>query len=303
MDQSLRRSLAHLVNSCQIKIVSDGFQVYRELINSAFDLIIVDFEIADIDSLELIESIGYIDPGVPVIFLLKEAHQAMWEPARRLNATPLLRPFNPLAFLRLVDKLLHQQLQRYRDLSEGLAAVLDKLAEHPDVSYAFLVDDAGQIVLATCARDDPWLALLGRLAASRGTLTGPLATKLADILPDLPADTNFRLYIATIFENLLLGLLAPASADQRLATEIWQRLEQSTTLIRTAVADNLFVKSSLPIQTQQQVSLPLRLPPESAVTKPESLPARDEVAVNWAIISDNSEVLTRLQRILSGEEA
>lgn len=270
------------------------------MINSAFDLIIVDFEIADFDSLELIESISYIDPGVPVIFLLKETHQAMWEPARRLNASPLLRPFNPLAFLRLVDTLLHKQLQRYRDLSDALAAVLARLTEQPGVSYAFLVDDAGQIVLATCARDDPWLAVLGQLAASRGTLAGPLSAQLDALVPDLATDIDHILYITSIFENLLLGLLAPVAADQPSAAETWRQLEQSATIIRSAIADNVFVKSRLPVPEQQHISLPLRLSAEGSATGTEPPLAQDEVAVNWAIISNNSETLSRLQRILSG---
>ena len=300
IDQPIRRSLAHLANSCQIKIISDGFQVYHELINSAFDLIIVDFEIKDIDSLELVESIGYIDPGVPVIFLLKQAHWAVWEPARRLGASPLSRPFKPLAFLRLVDTLLHQQLQRYRDLAEALAAVLATLADQPGVSYTFPVDDGGQIVLATCARDDPWLAMLGELVASRVKLPEPKAAQLDVHVPDRSTAIDHILYTTSIFENLLLGLLAPVTMDELPVPEIWQHLEQAAATIRSAIGENVFVKSRPPVPVNLKMSLPLRLSAESLATGQGALPEKDEVAVNWEIISNKSDTLGRLQRILSG---
>jgi hypothetical protein len=186
-------------------------------------------------------------------------------------------------------------------LSDALAALLDRLADQPGVlPYAFLVDDTGQTVLATCPSDDPWLAMLGRLTASRGTLTGPLAVQHDAVVPDPPVDIDHILYIATIFENLLLGLLAPAPTDQQPTAEIWQRLEQTTDLIRSAIADNAFVKSNLPIPEQQNIWLPLRLSSLGALGDPIPGPARDEIAVNWAAISNNSEILSRLQRILSG---
>jgi DNA-binding NtrC family response regulator len=103
IDPPLRRSLSHLAGSCQIEVVSDSFQAYDVLMDKAFDLIIVDFEIRGIDSLELIESIEYIDPGIPIILLLQQQHKAVRGLAHHLNANPILQPFKPLTFLRLVD--------------------------------------------------------------------------------------------------------------------------------------------------------------------------------------------------------
>ena len=72
IDPPLRRSLAHLVQSCEIEVVGDGYQAFRELSEAAFDSIIVDSEITGIDCLELAESIEFIDPGVPIILMLKK---------------------------------------------------------------------------------------------------------------------------------------------------------------------------------------------------------------------------------------
>src|SRR5262245_51022734 len=98
IDIPLRRSLAHLVNSCYIEIISRGYWALDVLKSKTFDLIIVDSSLADIDCLELVESIEYIDPGLPVILMLRQDHRSLWGPARSAGANPILRPFRPLAF-------------------------------------------------------------------------------------------------------------------------------------------------------------------------------------------------------------
>ena len=120
MDAPLRRSLAHLIKSCDISIVHNGHAAFDEIGAKPFDLIVVDFQLTGIDSLELVESLQYIDPGVPVILLIQESHKSIKDEAPRAKAQPILCPFNPLKFLRLVDKLLHQQLNRYRQLAGTL---------------------------------------------------------------------------------------------------------------------------------------------------------------------------------------
>ncbi len=118
IDRSLRRSLAHLVKSCEITIVHNGYEAFSELSDQAFDLCVIDFLLPGLDSLELVESIQYIDPGVPVILMLEQAHKTVWNTARHLKAQPLVRPFKPLRFLRLVDKLLLGHLNHYRELAK-----------------------------------------------------------------------------------------------------------------------------------------------------------------------------------------
>jgi DNA-binding NtrC family response regulator len=137
IDGPLRRSLAHLVKCCEINIIPDGYQAFNELSVKAFDLIIIDFESPGADALELVESVQYIDPGVPVILLLKQEHKLIWDTARHLKAHPLIRPFKPLKFLRRVDKLLHKQLNRYRHLAEDLHQTLETLRKQTEAACTF----------------------------------------------------------------------------------------------------------------------------------------------------------------------
>ena len=94
--------------------------------------------------------------------------------------------------------------------------------------------------------------------------------------------------------------MAPATPDQPPAAETWQHLEQAAARIRVAIADSVVVENRLPVPVQQNIALPLRLAAGSAVIDREPPAGQDEVAVNWAIISSNSDTLSRLQRILSG---
>jgi DNA-binding NtrC family response regulator len=110
VDPQLRRSLVRLVNSCHIEIVHDGYQLFQILSDRTFDLFIIDFAIPGIDSLELIESIRYIDPGVPVILIVPQNQPGLAKMAQQLMAHPIIRPFEPITFLRLVDRLLPQRL-------------------------------------------------------------------------------------------------------------------------------------------------------------------------------------------------
>ena len=94
IDEPLRRSLAHLVKSCEITIVHSGHQFFDAFLANSFDLIIVDFELPEGDSLELVESVQYVDLGVPVILMLEQTHKAIWDTARNLRLILLFAPLN-----------------------------------------------------------------------------------------------------------------------------------------------------------------------------------------------------------------
>jgi len=149
LDLPLQRSLAHLAKCCEITHVYEGHQFFEQLSTAVFDLIIINFEIGDYDGLELVESVQYIDPGVPVILMVDESQKAIWQAALRLKAQPIIRPFKPLSFLRLVDKLLHQHLNYYRQLTATLKTVLAALANQTSAQCAVLLDESGEVILIT----------------------------------------------------------------------------------------------------------------------------------------------------------
>lgn len=293
IDTPLRRSLAHLANSCQVEIVADGYAAFKELSERAFNLVIIDFEIGEIDGLELAESVSYIDPDVPVILMLGQLHKAMWGEARTLNASPILRPFKPLTFLRLVDTLLHHHLERFRDLSEALQTVLASLAELPGVASAFLAAADGQTLLAANPPEPEYLAALGQLAAAP---PGPDAPG-QPLLALNPAEQDHELLVLPVLENLVLAVLASSAA-----ANVEPKLAQAIRAMRQAVGRHSAAQADDAPDTPagHPTVIPVRLNREPAAASPPPVEAGvDDVAVNWAILSGNADTLTRLRDILS----
>lgn len=295
IDTPLRRSLAHLVNSCQVEIVADGYAAFKELSERAFNLVIIDFEIGEIDGLELAESVSHIDPDVPVILMFNQPHKAMWGQARALNASPILRPFKPLTFLRLVDTLLHYHLERFRDLSEALQTVLESLAELPGVTSAFLAAADGRTLLAANPPEPEYLAALGQLAAAPPSPDAPGQPLLALN----PAEQDHELLVLPVLDNLLLAVLAPLG--QAAPVELEPKLAQASQAMRLAVSQHsaAHVDDEPDAPAGQLTVIPIRFNREPAASPPPIEAGLDDVAVNWAILSGNADTLTRLRDILS----
>ncbi len=301
IDKPLRKSMAHLVKSCHVEIASDGFQAFDILVNQTFDLIVVDFEINGIDGLELVESISYIDPGVPVILMLEQKHKSLHNQARRLNAHPIYFPFKPLSFLRLVDTLLHQHLEQYRDLSGTIQTALEKLAGQLTTKCAFIVEEDGQVLMSAGDAKEQNLASLGKAMVDKltsGFSNFDFAPPMQ--LPD-PFEKEYNLYATIITEGIYLGVVASPSA-----TTVWVNIDIAVQAIQQALYKNTPLDPTVSIESSgPNKSVCITIPLESSArpvppSSPDpAQPEIDDVTVNWQIISNNSATLNRLQDILS----
>jgi len=308
MDAPLRRSLAHLIKSCEISIVHNGFAAFDEIGTKPFDLIVIDFQISGIDSLELVESLQYIDPGVPVILMIQESHKSIREEGPRLRAQTIVAPFKPLKFLRLVDKLLHQQLNRYRQLAGTLEATLEALCRETGTPSVFLVEDNGQILMAFGELEGELLAQLGNLAVGVSMLDEELERLFSQ---DEKMRTHYQqqkdhgLYVIPVTVNLRLALLSPLAGQAQSAEQIWVLMDKAATDTQTAfdrysqqdtavseiLRDHVFIPLSLEVNRE--------LSPESEAPEETYESAEEqELAVNWEILSSNSNVLARLQNFI-----
>lgn len=302
-DSAIRRSLAHLVKSCQIEIVPDGFHAVEQLLDRAFDLIIIDAGVEGIDSLELAESVAFIDPGVPLILMLRQEHRVLWGDARALGADPILRPFKPLTFLRLVDTLLHQHLERYRYLSEVMVTVLEELNCQPDIGCPFLVNDSGQRLMSAGGCDDELLAQLGQLLCSRFNPAIEPSPTANLLLATQVAQADHCLRAAPVIENLWLALLVPVTHDSCQAARWLHQLTFAAQKIQAALAESTALAAvagpvGQPGAAADSINIPLQLAQTPAK---DIAPAHDdeEDAINWQILTNNSGILDRLQSILA----
>ncbi|MBN1992194.1 MAG: response regulator [Anaerolineae bacterium] len=331
MDNPLRRSLAHLVTSCEIDVAYDGYTAFEQISRQPYDLIVVDFLLPGLDSLELVESIQYIDPGVPVILLLQKEHKSIKQPAHTVKAQPILCPFKPLKFLRLVDKLLHQQLNRYRQLAGTLQTILETLRQQTCTPCVFLAEENGQVLLSHGELDEEQLAALGNLAVGVSMLEEELKRLFAGDKTlhahYQRAQKNHGLYVVPATENLNLALLSsqlPSVQD----VEIWRQLDQTALQIQQAfdcyhqgatpsvgdehefdqpeilAQDHVFIPLSFEIEFDvdeapvETISPPEQVEREAEHEAEADLEAEeDEVAVNWAILSSNANLLNRLHNL------
>lgn len=318
IDVPLRRSLAHLVNSCEIDVVHNGYAAFNQIGGQTYDLIIVDFELSGIDSLELIESVQYIDPGVPVILMLKQTHKPIWSTARNFTANPIVRPFKALSFLRLVDKLLHRQLNRYRQLANTLKTLLETLRTKTSALCAFLVEDSGQILISSGEISKTTLEVVGNLAVGRSSFDEEFKRSLAQdkvLKSHYQAHRDYGLYIVPVFENLRLVLFSSPATEAQETDEIWHWVD--TTAIDAKAAFDSYTqqspraapgsraaKAEMESTPEDHMLIPLHLTPDFDEAHLEPAPpeqeedegeGKDEITANWEIISNTSNLLGRLQ--------
>jgi CheY-like chemotaxis protein len=300
IDPALRRSIAHLAKSCEISIVHDGYDFFDELSVKAFDLIVIDFEVPGVDSLELVESVQYVDPGVPVILMLKQEHRAIRDTARRLKSHPMSRPFKPLRFLRLVDKQLHQHLNKYRRLSAALTGVLEWLRTQTNAPCAFLVEDTGQILISSGEVAGISPSVLGRLAVDGFALEGDIKKLFEQAEAQgvhYQLEQKHGVYAILIVENLYLALVLPIAAELQQDAETWQSIEIAANRVRAALYDQVEDKvspSGAGIDPTARLFIPLKRDLNESLFHPPDEP--DEAAINWEIVSNTSSMLSRMDK-------
>lgn len=298
IDGPLRKCLAHLTQSCKITLARDGYSAFDEICAQAFDLIIIDSLLPGIDSLEVIEGIQYVDHGVPIILMLNQICKGVWDTVCHLEAHPITRPFKPLRFLRLVDKLLHQHLNHYRKLAERLTTNLETLRAQTNAPCTFLVEDSGQVLMASGEVAGLSLDSLGRLAMeglARGGEVQPLLTQpeTLHLYPQLAR--NHGVYVMFVAANLYLVLISAATADPHELVATWEQLDAAISQIKVAFYDQIRTDiSSLGSGYSRipQIFFPLAF---TADNDQSLLPEdHDEIAVNWQILSTSSTILSRL---------
>ncbi|MBN1217723.1 MAG: response regulator [Anaerolineae bacterium] len=315
MDMPLRRSLAHLVKSCDITVVHNGYTAFEEIGAHPFDLLVIDFKLSGIDSLELVESVQYIDPGVPVILMLPQEYQSIRDTSLGFGVQSITCPFKPLKFLRLVDRLLHQQLNRYRQLAGMLETALETLRAKTNTPCAFLVKNDGQLLLANGNIRGEMLESLGNLAVGVSVLDEELKRLFAQDQTLRAnygqAQQNHGLYVVPATKRLSLALLSSLTDETWNADAIWQSLNETADNVRQAfehyhqnAADSSLATGSPDILAQDHVFIPLSLEIEAALSEvgpvseqDEIEETEDEVAVNWEIISSSSSLLSRLHNL------
>jgi CheY-like chemotaxis protein len=298
VDASLRRSLAHLAQNCQVDIAHNGFEVFKALNQRAYDLIVLDFAIPGIDSLELVESIPYIDPGVPVMLMIPANDQAILEATDHLKSHVIPRPFKPLTFLRGVDRLLHQQLGRFRDLARTLEHTLNRLRLETNATSVFLLEGSGQVLVSSGPlTEEVWARLNEQLVGPLADYIAVTPTSFAP--PPRQQACSHGLYLTVVTDSLSLAAVLPNILPSLNQVIFWSQLDQTAAVICQVLQHQTGAKV-LPLSSEAQIQShyfkPLFLEEQfTGQALPAPLCEEEEVAINWQIINHTSKTLSRLE--------
>ncbi len=280
--QALKPSIAHLEKSSDVEIVIDLSQTLDLMAYQSFDLTIIDFPSFDMETIGLLEILHYIDASMPIILILDAQEQPELDLKFQFQVRTLRRPYKSVQFLRLADRLLHRQLNRYRHLAEEIQAKLWELQRRTNAKCAFLVEESGHILLST---DTLPVEALAQLAEQITSI--PTSNETASDTLDEP---SHRLFTSTALNHLRLALLTqPKSTTKQ--NVVWKIID--TTVLDIIVAFNNYQQQispdaglnngSIPRQTKQCITLS----DDFINSLPTASPSPTEDVINWQIINQS----------------
>jgi hypothetical protein len=182
------------------------------------------------------------------------------------------------------------------------------LGAQTETPCAFLVEEDGQILVAYGELESELLARLGSLAVGVSMLDEELERLFAQdetLRAHYQAKKDHGLYVIPVTASLRLALLSPLTAQASTPEEVWVLMDKAATDVQGAfesysqrdsapetdvLRDHVFI--SLALENIDAELIAETVEPEADYTS-----AEEEIAVNWQILTDNSNLLTRLQNL------
>lgn len=235
----LKSSLKLLGPDYQVVTATDGFAALNQLEKESFDVIVTDYKMADMDGLELLEAIHFVQPEARVIMITAYGSDALEAEARRLQAYRFLtKPLEVNAFRQVVQEALGNMAvsrpgililsdERYRQVNH----LLGRLRGDVGARCTFVTDADGRLIARSGNTDKLHVEGVASL------LGGGIAT-LREVGYALDGDADainlaFRegkhefLYAVNIGQQLLLILMIDRGPySSRLGT-VWYYVQQA----------------------------------------------------------------------------
>jgi two-component system response regulator (stage 0 sporulation protein F) len=106
----LKGSLKKLGPDYQVVTVTDGFAALDQLLDQPFDLVVTDYNMAQMDGLELMEAIRYAQPDARIIMITAYGYEALENEVERLKAYRYLtKPLDINDFRQIVGEALQDR--------------------------------------------------------------------------------------------------------------------------------------------------------------------------------------------------
>ncbi len=248
----LKNSLKKLGSNYKVVTVTDGFDALNELLEEPFDLVVTDYNMAQMDGLELIEAIRYAQPNAQVIMITAYGSDLVEDEVNRLQAFRYLtKPLEINTFRQIVQealsdtaptsteqaKLLILSDEKYKELSQ----ILEQLGREVGTRCSFLTDANGNIVTKTGYTENLAIENIATL------LGGGIAT-LIEAGRTMDGDVDainlaYRegkdedLYVINVGQHYLLILIINRGPYSSRLGSVWYQARQTAVTLREKLAE------------------------------------------------------------------
>lgn len=246
----LKGALKKMDPNYEIVTATDGFVALDEIKKEPFDLVISDFNMTQMDGLELIEAIQYIDPTTKIIMITAYGSDAVeLETGRLQTYRYLTKPLEIKTFRQIVQGALKDKAATSRPsvlaLSGGqyqqVSRMIEQLRSDVGARCVFLADTQGQTIARRGHTDKlpagEMASLLGAGIATLGEAGRALDDDDDAINLAYRESKNSYLYALNIGRRLLLILVIDrGSYSSRLGT-VWYHARQTALALRQVVSE------------------------------------------------------------------
>jgi CheY-like chemotaxis protein len=240
----LKGGLKNLGAGHDIVTAQNGFIALDKLRAQQYDLVVTDYCMADMDGLELLETIRYLHPSTQLMLMTTYGNDFLEAEARRLRIYRCLtKPLKTKSFCRLVQEALEDlpvNRQEIRALSDEcyrqVKRVMEQLLADVSARCVILTDAEGR----TVARTGHMQKLpMGEMASLLGSSIVTL-TEAGRVL-DNDTDTinlayregrNEHLYAVNVGQQLLLTLIIDRGPYSSRLGSVWYYAQQATLTMR-----------------------------------------------------------------------
>jgi CheY-like chemotaxis protein/predicted regulator of Ras-like GTPase activity (Roadblock/LC7/MglB family) len=245
----LKGSLKKLGDEYEIQTINNGLKALELIEKIPFDVIVTDYQMADMNGLELLEAIRTIQPSAKVIMMTAYGSGNLEVEARRLKAYEYLRkPLEINAFREVIQSALDEMAitrpgivimsdKRYRKALELLEQLLQDVG-----ARCLLLADAGGRVMAQLG-DSTGLAveeIMTLLGGGISTITE--VGRSLDNNPDAVTLTYREgdredLYMVNVGQHILLVLIIDRTAYNSRLGSVWYYAKQTAVNLRPIIGD------------------------------------------------------------------
>lgn len=246
----LKGSLKKLGPDYQVVTVTDGFAALDNLLTEHFDLVVTDYNMAQMDGLELLEAIRYAQPDTKVIIITAYGNEMVESETRRLKAYRYLtKPLDVNAFRQIVQEALDDNLPRHPgililsdDQFRRINRLLEQLRNNVSARCVFLTNTEGRTIA--------WTGETGQLPMEQiaSLLGGGIATllEIGRTLDDDPDVINLAyregrqeyLYALNVGPQMLLIMVIKRGLYSTRLGSAWYYAQQTAVALRQALTQS-----------------------------------------------------------------